>query len=234
MKIKTLLELLMSEDRINYAIQCSTDLGLKQILPRILRKKYRPEDYYSFDAEQITREKARQIENDSRRAPQGGSLFNIFFIWGLEKIPSTSVGPLLKAVEEGKYTRFIFQSLVRVPKTDTLTSRCVAVELPFFSRAAVFKNMKSLSLDGLTAHNEGLYDGTIDGTTRTLSMRETTREIQRSLRPTSVGTLSEDLIMSNAFLPLIENLITAEERNFLALDSSFERRMLIAIKVANR
>jgi len=161
---------------------CSNELGLSLLLQGALSVIAVPEDIEFHDAENITKEKARQIEVAARLASRGGSELNHFFIYNLQNLPVNSTGPILKAVEESKYSRFIFQAQSIPRKIRTLMSRSSVVRLPFLSKQVVLGNMKALNYDARTADQLGLYDGTLAGTIKALSGKDAIIEIQRDMK----------------------------------------------------
>lgn len=237
MQIKTFLSLLESGHKCNYFVVSSDQIGLHLLIPRSLDKVAAKEDVHFFDAANVTKEKARQIEKEARKAPVGSSDFSYFVIQGLQNLPTDSVGPLLKAVEEAKYSVFIFQAQV-IPRTvRTLLSRSILVKLPFMSRKVVLGNMQALHYDAKIADQLGLYDGTLSGTIRAVSMKDTISSIRRDLKMGArglVSTLSEDVVGSLAFDSAVGPLLLPEEVDYLKRDSSPDRRRLVVFLASDR
>ena len=115
-----------------------------RLLQRALAVTTVPEDMMFFDAEGLSKDRAREIENEARAAPRGGSACQTFFIYSLQKLPVESVGPLLKVTEDAKWSRFIFQAQTVPKKLYTLRSRSSVVSLPFLSKDVVLANLKGL------------------------------------------------------------------------------------------
>lgn len=134
-----------------------------------------------FDAEGLSKDRAREIENEARAAPRGGSAWQTFFIYSLQKLPVESVGPLLKVTEDAKWSRFIFQAQTVPKKLYTLRSRSSVVSLPFLSKDVVLANLKGLNYDAKTADELDLYDGTIAGTIHNLRIKDALTAIRREL-----------------------------------------------------
>ncbi len=218
MNAQSFLKLLAEPGRTNFFVICADELGLNMFLQQALAPIACSEDISHYDAEGITKEKARQIEVESRMAPRGGSKLNHFFIYSLQKLPHDSMGPLLKAVEEAKYSRFIFQAQSTPRKSHTLMSRSQVVRLPFFSRKVVLGNMKALSHDAKTADSLGLYDGTLGGTIRSLAMKDTMTSIQRDMKQGMRGLPSlftADVLGSLAFEAATYPHMNEQERAYL-------------------
>jgi len=203
--------------RTNFFVVCSDDLGISILLQGAMAPIAVPDDIYFYDAESISKEKARQIEAEARYAPRGGSSLSHFYIFSLQKLPAESVGPLLKATEEAKYSRFIFQSQACPHKIHTLMSRSSVLRLPFLSKKSVLANMKAMNHDAKTADQMDLYDGTLGGTIRALgmkdSMMEIKRETTRGLRGLT-GLYNPEILGSLAFEPATDQLFTAQEKAF--------------------
>lgn len=219
MKIQDFLRLVGQPGRTNYFVQCSDDLGIILLLQGALSSIAAADDVYFYDAESVTKEKARQIEAEARLAPRGGSALSHFYIYSLHKLPTDSVGPLLKATEEARYSRFIFQAQSAPFKIHTLMSRSSVVKLPFLSRKAVLGNMKAMNHDARTADQLGLYDGTLSGTIRALSMKDSMMEIKRELPRGYRGIASlfrPDVLTGLAFEPAVDQVLTPEEKAFMA------------------
>jgi len=197
---------------------CSNELGLSLLLQGALSVIAVPEDIEFHDAENITKEKARQIEVAARLASRGGSELNHFFIYNLQNLPVNSTGPILKAVEESKYSRFIFQAQSIPRKIRTLMSRSSVVRLPFLSKQVVLGNMKALNYDARTADQLGLYDGTLAGTIKALSGKDAIIEIQRDMKRGLRGLtamFNSEVLKSLVFDAATYSYMDEEERALL-------------------
>ena len=237
MKIQEFLRMAQFPDRTNFFVVCSNDLGLGMLLPRSLKKIASPEDYYAYQAENITKAKAREIEAEARKAPRAGSELSHVFIAGLEKLPTDSVGPLLKAAEEARWTRFIFQAQEVPEKIHTLMSRSNVVKLPFLSKKAVLGNLQRMNYDAKTADRLNLYDGTLDGTIRTLAMKDTIVEIRRELKGGSRGVTAlfqNEIVNSLALDSAVKDVILPEEREFMDREESPARTKLVLYLMSKR
>lgn len=237
MKISELFKLLNQRGRLNYFVVCPDTLGLltfiqSQALNHISSK----EDQHFYAARDITKEKARQIESDARMAPRGGSELQHFFIHGLQRLPTDSVGPLLKAVEDAKYSRFIFQAQSIPRKIQTLMSRSSVAYLPFMSKAAVLANLKALKKDAKTADEMNLWDGTYDGTSDSLGMKDTLTRIRRDASQGTRGLAAlfdEGTLGSRAFEKATYELLNEQEKRFIQGPGSIDRKR-IALYLASR
>jgi len=209
-------------------VVCSNELGLSLLLQGALSVIAVPEDIEFHDAENITKEKARQIEVAARLASRAGSELNHFFIYNLHNLPASSTGPILKAVEESKYSRFIFQTQSIPRKIRTLMSRSSVVRLPFLSKQVVLGNMKALNYDARTADQLGLYDGTLAGTIKSLSGKDAIIEIQRDMKRGLRGLtamFNPEVLKSLVFDAATYNYMNEEERALLrAAKRMTERR----------
>lgn len=197
---------------------CSNELGLSLLLQGALGAIAVPEDIVFHDASHVTKEKARQIEVEARLASRGGSELNHFFIYNLQNLPTNSTGPILKAVEESKYTRFIFQAQSIPRKIRTLMSRSSVVRLPFLSKRVVLGNMKAMNHDARTADQLDLYDGTLAGTIKALAGKDAIIEIQREMKRGLRGltaVFNPEVLNSLVFDIAIYNYMTEEERALL-------------------
>jgi len=197
---------------------CSNELGLSLLLQGALGAIAVPEDIDFHDASNITKEKARQIEAEARLASRGGSELNHFFIYNLQNLPTNSTGPILKAVEESKYTRFIFQTQSIPRKIRTLMSRSSVVRLPFLSKRVVLGNMKAMNHDARTADQLDLYDGTLAGTIKALAGKDAIIEIQREMKRGFRGltaVFNPEVLNSLVFDTATYNYMTEEERALL-------------------
>lgn len=237
MQIKEFLALLGTGKKINYFVECSDLLGISLLLPRVLEKHMAKDDVHFFDAATLTKEKARQLEKDARKAPVGSSAHSYYVITSLHQLPEQSVGPLLKAVEEAKYAAFIFQAQYVKRETRTLLSRSMLVKLPFMSKKVVLANMQALHYDATAADQLNLYDGNLSGTIRAVSMKDSMMAIRRDLKlglRGVEGLMSDDVIGSLAFVPAIEPQLTDRERRFLAREDGPDRRRMLAYLLAER
>lgn len=223
--------------RTNYFVVCADNLGLSLLLQGALSPIATPEDIVFHDAATITKEKARQIETESRFAPRAGSALSHFFIYSLQELPRDSVGPLLKAVEEAKFSRFIFQSQVTSPHTMTLRSRSSVVKLPFLSRRMVLGNMRAMNHDARTADQMGLWDGTLTGTIRALAMKDTMTAIKREVGRGERGLtalFSDEIIGSLAFDAATDQLFDGLEKGFLQRRRTPSRQRLALYRALSR
>jgi len=237
MRLGEFLRLLEQKGRTNYAALASDNLGLSNLVPRTLRKIACSEDIQIFDAESLTKEKVRQIGKEVTLAPQGGSDLTHIFIRRLQVIPSGSVGPLLKVVEEARMARFIFQAQMNSRKIQTLFSRALVVPLSFLSEKAVLGNMKLMNHDALTAKNLRLYDGTLGGTIEMMGMKDTVSAFKREMTLGSrglVGLFGEDMLNSMAFRRIYQEKLKTEEQMYLGRQDDLTRRKLIVYLVAGR
>lgn len=237
MRIQELLKLLSQTGRLNFFILAPDELGLLRLLPKALEKVAALEDILYYDAEHITKDRAREIEKEARSAPRAGSELQIMYIYSLQKLSGESVGPLLKAVEDAKYTRFIFQAQSTPRKIHTLMSRSSVVRVPFLSKDVILANVKRLHLDAKAAEELNLTDGTLEGTIRNLSMKDSITLIRRELSKGQRGVaavFAQDVVESLAFMPAIDDLLSKRERAFLAANSSLERKKLVAYLVMAR
>lgn len=218
MNIRDFLRLVGAPTRTNYFVLCADEMGLNLLLQGALAPIAPAEDTYFYDAEGVTKEKARQIEDESRYAPRGGGNLSHFYIYSLQKLPTDSVGPLLKAVEEARYSRFIFQAQAAPPKIHTLMSRSSVVRLPFLPKNLVLGNMKAMNYDARTADQLGLWDGTLGGTIKALSMKDSMLEYRRETANGTRGLAAlyhPDVMKSLAFRPATNHLYSDEERRFM-------------------
>jgi hypothetical protein len=231
------------QERTNYFVICSDSLGLLSLLPAALKKVAAAEDIHVFDAEGITKEKARQIEEEARKGPLAGSKHTHFFLYSLQNMPSESVGPLLKAVEEAVFARFVFQAQVRTKKTHTLMSRSSVVYLPFLSKKTVLTNMRAKHLDAKTADELNLYDGTLDGTIRALGMKDMLTELKRETKSGMRGIAAlyatdekggYPLLGSAAFDAAFEPLLTPQEKAYLRRNPTADRKKLVVYHALQR
>lgn len=237
MQIKTFLTLTEGGHRANYFILAPDQLGLQLLLPRSLGKVAAREDIHFFDAASVTKEKARQIEKESRKAPVGSSDFSYFVLTSLQNLPTDSVGPLLKAVEEAKYAVFLFQAQYIPRAVRTLLSRSILVKLPFLSKKVVLGNMQTLHYDARTADELNLYDGTLSGTIRAVAMKDTLLSIRRDMRLGARGlpsTQVDEVIGSLAFDTAVGPMLSESEFQFLKRDSGPDRRRLAVFLASER
>jgi len=237
MRVGEFLKLLGQPGRINYFVICADELGLLTFLQGALATIASTEDIHYYDAEGITKEKARQIEAEARLASRAGSPLQHFFIYSLQKLPGESAGPLLKAVEEAKYARFIFQAQSVPRKIRTLMSRASVVHLPFLSKDVVLANLKAKNLDARTADRLGLWDGTLGGTERALAMKDATVEIRRETRRGLRGLTvlySKETLGSPAFEPTVLGYLTDPEKAYLRRNPSDARKKIVLYLILQR
>lgn len=237
MQVKAFLTLVESGHRANYFVVAPDQLGLHLLLPRSLEKVAAKEDIHFYDAAGVTKDKARQLEKESRKAPVGSSEFTYFVITGLQNLPTDSVGPLLKAVEEAKYAVFVFQAQSIPRAVRTILSRSILVNLPFLSKKVVLGNMQALHYDARTADELGLYDGTLAGTIRAVSMKDTLLSIRRDMRLGARGlasTQSDEVIGSLALDAAIAPLLSQREVSYLKRDSNEDRKRMVVFLAAER
>jgi len=216
--------------RTNYFVICPDELGLALLLQGALSAVATAEDIYYYNAEGITKEKARQIEVEARFASRAGAELSHFFIYSLQNLPTGSVGPLLKVAEEAKYARFIFQTQSVSRKLFTLMSRSNVVRLPFLSERVVLGNLKAMNYDAKTVETLGLYDGTLSGTIKALGMKDTIIEIRREMKRGLRGLTAlfhQEILNSLAYDTATYEFLTPAERRFLKRNSSLERRKII-------
>lgn len=125
---------------------------------------------------------------------------------------------MLKAVEEARFSRFIFQAQSTPKKIHTLMSRSSTARLPFLTKKTVLGNMRAMNHDARTADQLDLYDGTLAGTIRGLSMKdsmiEIRRETTRGLRGLA-ALYNPAILQSLAFSPSTEALFDGREKDFL-------------------
>jgi len=229
MNIKDLLHLLSLPTSHNYCVICADDLGLGLLLNGALASIANSEDIHFHDAGGLTKEKARQIEVEARYAPRGSSKLTHFYIFGLQRLPVDSTGPLLKAVEEAKYARFIFQTQSLPRKILTLMSRSTVVRLPFLSRRVVLGNMEAMNHDARTADELDLYDGTLAGTIKALGSKDTALSIKRFLDQSERGLLgifAPEILGSMVFERTVYPTLTGSERAFLRREKTEARQKL--------
>lgn len=237
MKITEFLRLVAQPGRTNYFVIAPDDLGLNLLLDKALAPIASSSDIIFNQAELITKEKARQIEEESRRASLTGVELTHFFIGGLQKLPADSVGPLLKAVEEAKFARFIFQAQTVPRKILTLRSRCSVVSLPFMSRKMVLANIKAENLDAKTVDQLNLYDGTHVGTKRALEMKDRAAELRREITKGARGLTAlynPELLGSAAFNYVMADKLTEKERWYLRRMDTPTRRKLVTFLLLQR
>lgn len=186
----------------------------------------------------LTKDKARQLEADVRMAPRAGSALTHVFIYHLQKLPKESAGPLLKAIEEARYARFIFQAQTVPKHTKAIMSRCQVIRLPFLSKRVVLANMQAKAHDAKTADQLVLWDGTLDGTIQKLGMKDTLTEIRRDLRRGLRGLTSlfqVETLNSLAFHPATHELFDPDEKAYLGRAQGVEdlnARKRIALFIA--
>jgi len=207
------------------------------LLQKTLPKIASTEDYYAYQAENITKAKAREIEAEARKAPRAGSKLSHVFIAGMEKLPTDSAGPLLKAAEEARWTRFIFQAESLPVKLHTLMSRSNVVRLPFLSKKAILGNLQRMNYDAKTVDRLGLYDGTLDGTIRMLAMKDSIVEIRRELKGGSRGLTAlfqPEIVGGLALDTALRDQILEEERRFIDREDNPDRKKLVMYLMSKR
>lgn len=237
MQIKTFLTLVEKGHRANYFVVAPDQLGLQLLLPKALSKVAAKEDIYYYDAASVTKDKARLIEKESRKAPAGSSDYSYFVITGLQNLPTESVGPLLKAVEESKYAVFFFQAQHIPRSVRTLLSRSILAKLPFLSKKVVLGNMQALHYDAKAADELNLYDGTLSGTIRAVAMKDMVVAIRRDLRLGARGlpaAQADEVIGSLAFETAVYPLLTEKEAQFIKRGSDPDRKKFLMYLVSER
>lgn len=211
MKIAQFIAMARDNPEQNYLAECSDMLGLTTYLTREFKKIAHDQDVHVYDAKFITREKSHQIDDESRRASYGGTGYQHFIITKLQDLPAESVGPLLKTVEEAKYSRFIFQAQHVPAKVYTLKSRATAVKIPFITENGILAAIKARNLDAGEVQREKLWDGTLDGSLQALNSRLKTKEIRKKLSQKRQGMSdvydSEELMDS----PVLDRVIKEVE-----------------------
>jgi len=234
MKLKEFLSLVAKPGRNNYTMVAPDLLLPPKLLLSALQPIARPEDFHVHYAPNITKEKARQIEEEAHYAPQGGSALQHFFIWGLQDLPSESAGPLLKTVEEAKSARFIFQTTQPSKKTQTLLSRSFVVRMSFLSNDVVLANLQAMRQDAKIARELKLCDGTLGGTIRNLGMKDTLTAIRREIDKGQEGIPAlyhEDTLNSLAFPIAMQGFLSRQEEAFIDRNPTHARKK-VAIYLA--
>lgn len=237
MRISVLLKLLEKTGDQNFFILCPDEMGLSQIIRPVILRHAQSEDIYHLEADQITKEKARQLERDARTAPRGNSEKNHFLISGLQNLPKDSTGPLLKAVEESMFSRFIFQAQRAPRKLKTLRSRSIQVKLPFLPKKTILANLQALNLDAKTADQLNLVDGTLGGAQRALATKDTMTAFKRESSSGVRGLAAlfqPEMLGSLVFDQGTRGVLTLEERMFLKRDNSQERKKLMIYRALTR
>lgn len=237
MNVQTFLKLVAQPERTNFFVVCSDDLGLSLLLQKVLESIAVAEDIKFVSAEGLTKASARNLEKEARLAPRGSSSLTHFFIWGAQKLPTDSVGPLLKAVEEARYARFIFQTQVQLKKLTTLMSRSQVIRLPFLSRKMVLGNIRAMNLDAKTVDQQGLYDGTLQGSIRALQAKDTIAAIHRELKRGPRGlaaAMTQEVIGSLVFVSAISPFLSRAELRFLERGDTPDRRRIVLLLAMSR
>lgn len=237
MKTSQFLKLVQQPGRTNLAAISSSNLGLTTLVPQALQKIAAQPDIYVYNAAGLTKEKVRQIGKESMLAPCGSSDLTHFLIYDLQFIAAQSVGPLLKAVEEAKYGRFIFQAQQHTKRISTLLSRASVVRLPFLSEKVVLGNMKEMRLDAQAAHKMKLYDGTLGGTIEALGMRDMLMEVRREMKLGVRGLvtlLTDEYMNSLVFDKAIYDKVSKGERSYLGRQNDLTRKKLILYLITQR
>lgn len=220
---------------------CSDELGLSY--PGVLEQALKTtatEDLYVLNAETLIKEKAREVERAAHTAASGGSELNVFFIYSLQRLPPDSVGPLLKAVEDAKSSRFIFQAQSVPDKIRTLMSRSSVVKLPFVSKQAVLGMLQRLRLDAKTADQSRLWDGTLGGTARALGMREHMAILEREISAGMAGIPAlfkenergGSLVGSLALLPVLEKRLNPNDLDYIRAEPNPVRKKILLLLMA--
>lgn len=236
MRIQDFMKLVGQPGRENFFVVCPDNLGLNLLLQRVLEPIANAEDVHFYAAESLTKENARDLEKEARMASRGSSAHTHFFIHGLQKLAKESAGPLLKAVEEARYARFILQAQWVPQKVLTLMSRCTVCRIPFMSKKMVLGNLKAMNHDAKTADNLNLYDGTLEGTIQALRMKDTLLAIQRDLKKGVRGltsVMAQDVLNSLAFDVAAQPFLSARERAYVRRMPDNHNRKKIALFLAS-
>jgi len=237
LKFGALMKLLIEPGRVNFFIHAPDDLGLTLLLPKALLTIAGTDDIIVQDASILTRARAKEIEAETRRGPVTGAPLTQVYIHRLSEIPDDCVGTLLKTVEDARFARFIFQSQHITKKVMTLRSRSTSVELPFLSRNAVLANLRAQNLDARAADHANLWDGTLSGTIRALSMKDTLASFARETKQGKRGIpalMRDEMINSMAFSTAMQGLLTSREKRFLELSNTPARRRLVTFLAMER
>lgn len=234
MQLKDLGKILGQPGRTNYYVVCPDSLGLELLIDRFLSPIASQQDIHHFQAKDVTKDRAREIEVETRFHPRTGVQLTHIVMWKTQFLPAESVGPILKAVEEAKNARFIFQGQSIPKKVWTLMSRSSVVRLPFLSRRAVQVNLQARNLDTKAWQELELYDGTLAGAIEALGMKNKLMDIRRELGAGLNGIArllkGEDLMKSDAFARAMQDHLTHEDQAFLARSTQYnliERRRLV-------
>lgn len=229
-KTSEFIKLVVEDVESNYLVECPDSLGLNLLLPQAMKKVVSEEDFKMIAADQITKEKARQLEKEARMAPVGSSSKNHFFVFGLQKLPAGSAASLLKVVEESRYSRWIFQAQYIPRKIKTLKSRAKFVRLAFLSKRVVMGNMQIMNYDTRAVERQELYDGTLAGTIQALSMKDTIavykREATMGIRGLA-ALFSKDALDSPALDFMFRDKWTPQERAFISRGSADRKKLAI-------
>lgn len=237
MILQQFLKVIAQQPGSNFFVTAPTNLGLTMMIQGALSGVANKEDVYFHAAETLTKEKVLQLEREARLAPRGSSKHSHFYVYGCEVLPRSSIGPLLKVVEEARFARFIFQAQGEQGFLGTIKSRCSEVSLPFLSKRVVMGNLKALNYDTLAVERLGLYDGTIEGTVKALATKDTTMEIRRELERGARGAavlLDDEVVQSPALVGILREKATREERSFLARGDTESRRRLVLFLASRR
>lgn len=230
MKIKEVLKWIEERPAQNFFVVAPDALGFQMLLVPTLKKIAALGDVYYYDARALLKDRVREIEREARMAPVGSSNESHFVIRGVQNLNAESVGPLLKVVEEAKTARFIFQAQWEPKKIWTLQSRSVVLRVPFFSEKVVLANLDALKQDAAVVAEQGLYDGTLDGTTQALAMKDSIAEIHRlqegGMRSLT-SLLSTDVVSSLAFKRAVEPSLEEEEIAYLRRGDSLDRKRIV-------
>lgn len=230
LKISELMKLVVSERNDNFFVEAPDQLGLTALLPKYLEQIAAQVDIHVIDAGTLSKDKARALEKEARYAPHGSSEKTHFLIYGLQRLPPASVGPLLKVVEESKYARWIFQAQRSSRWLETLKSRSTVVRLAFLAKKTVMGNLRRMNLDAVAAEKANLYDGTLSGTAKALNMKDTLTSMRRAVLEGPRGLVSlysVDSLNSLAFDTAISDRLSLKQKYFLMMDPTEERKRLV-------
>jgi hypothetical protein len=226
----------------NVFIVAPDRLGLTDLVVDELRKVFSFSDVVSNPAPRGLGAKdwVRSIEQDAHKAPRGGGERTHYFMYGMGSLPVECVGPMLKVLEESRYSRFILQSSVSCPKLSTLQSRCMTCRIPFYSRREVGGVLKCVARLDIEPMDEfDLYDGTIEGTTQALLERDDFLSVRKELTGRgSLALMSDDFCQSDRegnppvkYTQFVEPRLTREEREYATLPT---RRRLAGFRLSRR
>lgn len=223
------MKMVVVEKTSNFFVEAPDQLGLTALLPKYLEQIASPVDIHVLDAGTLTKDRARSLEKEARFAPQGSSEKTHFLIYGMQRLPAASVGPLLKVVEESRYARWIFQAQISAKWLNTLKSRSTVVKLAFLAKKTVMGNLRRMNLDAAAAEKANLYDGTLTGTVRALNMRETLINLRKAVTEGSRGLVTlygADALGSLAFDTAVLDNLTVPQKLYLGSDPTDERKRI--------